>query len=540
MKNIVSGAAILGLVMFAHAALCQMQGQQRIDSLLSELPHHREDSNKVKILYNLSYDYFYINFDEGIKCGQQGLQLAEKLNWDYGKGNSLIAIGMNLRAKADYPAALTCYYKALTIFEKSGEQDRIAMVMGRIGFINTCQSNYSKAFEYEMKALSIDEKIGNNYGLERDLENIGEIYSAQGDFPEALKYYFKALKLAEQGNWKRRIAVDLTEIGEVYRLQHNYDSALGYSRRALEINQAIGDKLDFSLVLAHIGKTYQQKGIFDTALQYYTAAIKVSEEVKDKDGIGACYREIGQTYFSVFTAHATNGSRLEGSNMSNILACIHKSIEIDSEVHNLNELQHAYKTLSEIQAYNHDYQASLESHKKYIECRDSVFSAEKTKTITSIELEYAFNLQKDSLNTQARVTEERLKIEKKNRRKEQLYYMSGIVVLLAFSLFVIRSNRTQRKLNNTITTLVNEQEKTIEQRTAALNQSNQKLRELISFNAHQIREPLTRITGAFLVKQHIDKDEFYDEYLPLLEKASNDLDQAIKDVLERTQENLHT
>ena len=76
---------------------------------------------------------------------------------------------------------------------------------------------------------------------------------------------------------------------------------------------------------------------------------------------------------------------------------------------------------------------------------------------------------------------------------------------------------------------------------AALNRSlvhsNKKLRELISFNAHQIREPLTRITGAMSVREYVDSaDEFMSEFMPQMEKAANDLDNAIKDVLERAQE----
>ena len=59
----------------------QLQGQPLIDSLLRQLPKANEDTTKVKLLNDLSLSFYSINPDEGLKFGQQGLALAEKLNW---------------------------------------------------------------------------------------------------------------------------------------------------------------------------------------------------------------------------------------------------------------------------------------------------------------------------------------------------------------------------------------------------------------------------------------------------------------------------
>jgi hypothetical protein len=63
----------------------QLEGQDRIDSLLSQLPKANEDTNKVKLLIDLSHTYYSINPDEGLNFGKQGLALAEKLNWKKGR-----------------------------------------------------------------------------------------------------------------------------------------------------------------------------------------------------------------------------------------------------------------------------------------------------------------------------------------------------------------------------------------------------------------------------------------------------------------------
>ena len=71
------------------------------------------------------------------------------------------------------------------------------------------------------------------------------------------------------------------------------------------------------------------------------------------------------------------------------------------------------------------------------------------------------------------------------------------------------------------------QELVIEERTAELAQKNAKLIELIQFNAHNIREPLTRILGLADLIKIFPADEIQQELLPALLISCTDLDEAI-------------
>ena len=85
----------------------QLQGKDRIDSLLRQLPKASEDTNKVKLLIDLSHTYYSINPDEGLKFGKQGLALAEKLDWKKGIANACRTIAGNYGyGKSDYATAL--------------------------------------------------------------------------------------------------------------------------------------------------------------------------------------------------------------------------------------------------------------------------------------------------------------------------------------------------------------------------------------------------------------------------------------------------
>jgi len=59
---------ILIIIVYVHKqSLAQLEGQGRIDSLLGELPKANEDTNKVKLLIDLSHTYYSINPDDGLK-----------------------------------------------------------------------------------------------------------------------------------------------------------------------------------------------------------------------------------------------------------------------------------------------------------------------------------------------------------------------------------------------------------------------------------------------------------------------------------------
>lgn len=79
--------------------------------------------------------------------------------------------------------------------------------------------------------------------------------------------------------------------------------------------------------------------------------------------------------------------------------------------------------------------------------------------------------------------------------------------------------------------LVSEQEQIIVRRTQELAEANKKLVELVQYNAHSLREPLTRLMGAMMIAEYMERDEFFDEIWPPMGKAVNDLDKRILEVI---------
>jgi len=97
----------------------------------------------------------------------------------------------------------------------------------------------------------------------------------------------------------------------------------------------------------------------------------------------------------------------------------------------------------------------------------------------------------------------------------------------------------------TIEKLIWEQEEIIHTRTGQLEEANAKLVaantkliELIQYNSHSLREPLTRVMGAMNIREYMEREEYDTDIWPEIQRAVNDLDIRIKAVINFAEESV--
>ena len=100
---------------------------------------------------------------------------------------------------------------------------------------------------------------------------------------------------------------------------------------------------------------------------------------------------------------------------------------------------------------------------------------------------------------------------------------------------LIHSHKKLEESNALISTLLLQQEITIDDRTQALKRLNTRLVDLIQFNSHNIREPLSRIMGLMSLYKLMPNEDFFAEYWSLLEECVNDMDKTIRQVITKTE-----
>ena len=165
---------LLLLLLICSTAFAQRKvGQARLDSLLAELPRAKPDTNRVRLLYAITSEYYYSKSSEGINYASQALALAQRMTWKKGMASAYTILGNQYLMKSNYPQALTAYLSGLKIAEELKDKNLISPLTGNVGFIYMLLTNYSQALIYSKKALKGYEELGDKEKLASALDIMG-------------------------------------------------------------------------------------------------------------------------------------------------------------------------------------------------------------------------------------------------------------------------------------------------------------------------------------------------------------------------------
>ena len=462
----------------------QLEGQGRIDSLLGELPKAHEDTNKIKLLIDLSHTNYAINPDEGLRFGKQGLALAEKLAWKKGIGNACRTIAGNYSyGKSDYATALKYSLQALQQFREIKDKLGTARILSDIGVIHWYQANYPNALKYYFDALRIHEEMENKPDIAVTLCNIGIVYNSQKDYQKALTYITKANEIDEKMGNKSGMAANLGDIGELYRNLNNHEKALEYILKSLQLYKELGDKNGIARDLGNIGTIYTEQENYSKALEYHLQSLEISEELGVKIETAASLGNIGKIYLEM--AKKATGKH-SSSTLQKAKIYIDSAIQICKEIGDLNALSANYKQLSDIQTLLGDNKNALTSYKNFTLLKDSIFNLEKNKKLTETAMQYAF----DKKEAAARAEQEKKDTRQRNIRNS---FIAGVAVLLLLLIALINRYRYKHKANKELAAayenLKNTQQQLVQsEKMAAFGVMAKRM-------AHEIQNPLNFVNN---------------------------------------------
>ncbi len=462
------------ILIIPFSGYTQTHGQPLADSLLKELNSDKyrsiEDTNKVKLMNALSVCYSQIKSDDGIKYGQQSLALATKLNWKKG-------------------------------------------IAGANG-------------------------------------HLADGYMFKGDYSNALKYLLVKTKSAEAaGGDKKELIEDYRDIGLCYSEKTNYEKASDYYFKALDKAKELGDAIEIARISANISICFEDRGDYSKAKEYLMKAFQASKSTN----VGSFFNKIGEN--SLIPGHVFKAAQMRKGleNLESTIA-INSGNTGDSSKATEFMLKEGISDFYEkkIAAAENEsereqirYEEKLKEAEIQYDFERKAAAAEAQKKLEEQDLKYAYD-QKTATAEQARLQAEHDKkkddeLNAANLKTERSYRFAAIAFasfLLVIAAIILYAYRQKHKANNIIKKLAAEQEQTIAARTWELAEANEKrahanrkLVELVQFNAHRMREPLTRIMGAMTIMEHLSPEEFCKEITPEIDRAVKDLDNSIMQVI---------
>lgn len=284
----------------------------------------KEDTNKVKLLNNLSSSYAAGSYaDTALVYAQQALELAKKLNYENGIFWSEIFVGGSLGILGNYPLALDHDFKALALAKKMNRTREMCYGNGSLAEIYYYMGEYNTSLKYVREVIKIGKelfRIENNiywmwlwtarafHGLNEGDSAIlyakkayemikgidfpyaksaicpvlGNAFAGKINYDSALFYYRMGISLSIQSHTETHLIDNYYGIAEVYKATGNLDSALWYSKKIL--NEKITKSYPAGLLKAAnmLADIYESKNNPDSTLKYLKTAIAIKDSLSSR------------------------------------------------------------------------------------------------------------------------------------------------------------------------------------------------------------------------------------------------------------------
>jgi tetratricopeptide (TPR) repeat protein len=381
--------------------------------------------------------FFYLSeYDSSMVYNERALNIFKNLKDSIRYNEVLISIGNIFQNRGMYIESAKYFEKAYNSFISLGYNKTISGLMTNISSSYFQQANYKKALDFSLKALTIAI-------TERDLTcqansyyTIGMIYYQLGEYDKANENYDKATKIYTVLN-------DNASIGAIYDLQaliyiseNKMDSAIKFYEKSLSI--ASGTKyLSFQAnIKNNMGDWYYRNAKYDQALKYFSSAKELYGHLKDNSGLSLTMIGLGMTYMKLNQLEQARNNIIQGYNLSNSI--------IDPDLK-----KQASKALSDLFEEENDYKNALVYYKIYKNMADSVLNRSNIEKVTSVQMQYEFDIEQKQLeNIQIQKDlEHKLEIKQVKARRLLILLISIAIITSLSITFLLYRNRQKSKID---------------------------------------------------------------------------------------------
>lgn len=372
---------VFSLILFLFSIPLHAQ-TEALDSLYRALNLTMDKDQRIEYLNLIAFE---LRREDPVKAGamvEEALELAKRADNRKGMAFALTTKGYLLENTDDFAQALNCYLEALNLYIETGHSDQIAPLHYSIGSLYKTLGDYQKAIESCMAGLKIYESNEDKNGIAQIYRVMGSIYKYNSEFEKSLYYYFNGLKLNEELGNMSGLANSYNNIGVVYFLMNEFENALNFYHKSLTINLAHNIESEAAINYGNIGVAYLQLEQMDSALYYITIRYNLALDSNDKKGTAVSLEAFGDYYFKM-------------KDYTRAVEYYNRGLRQSREIGTLEVTKQILKSLSDLYEEKADHKQASEYFKSYINLRDSLLNQETLRRIEQIEMEYAYERERD-------------------------------------------------------------------------------------------------------------------------------------------------
>ncbi|MEO9871503.1 tetratricopeptide repeat protein [Ekhidna sp.] len=413
-------------------------GQSTTDSLRQLLSRNPTDTLRIDALNHLSEMFYNSGTDTSVLLAKQAAELSTKIDYKKGLATAYHNFATNFLYDRKLDSALSYYEKALKLRTEINDIRSIANTVNNLGVIYYVKNNYAGALYYYQKSLKLKLELGDSLKASSTLNNIGNIYGEQEKHDLALKYYNQSLEIKEKQHEDEpeKLSSTLNNIGATYQELKEYSKALIYLERAFNINllDSSGTNCEKVTTAINIGICYRELNELEKGLEYLNLAYIY--------GLGCDHPfNTSLALLEIAKLHRMKGMISQAENE------MIRSYEM-AESHDLKvRSEEASKALYELYKEKGNVTKAFEYLEIATQLKNELFDEDLTEQLTTMELNYQFEIERDSLEHQKQAELLTVHAQLENQRFFKNLIILGLIVAIAF-LFIIYRNFLLKKSAN--------------------------------------------------------------------------------------------
>ncbi len=359
--------------------------------------------------------------------------LEKKINKQ--KADALSGLANCYQEKEDYISSILAFNRALACYQREG--DSLAMAISRLNNGNNFfhLSQYPEALDNYQKAAAIFNKLDDLRGEAFCYNNIGSIHSEIGNLDLSIEYWNKTLTIKKALSDSLSIAKTFNNLGVAYKKQKKYDLAFSTLNQALKVFKSLENLKGVAMVYMNMANIFQRKEEFEKALRYSRLSLEMKRMIGDETGMALVYGNISMILNSMERYTKAKQAAESG-------------IELALRTGALAALKNNYSNLSLAYAGLNNMVQAYQFVLKYEEIKDSLFSIEKNKEFTRLEMQYQVKSKQQEIEKQQALVKKKEAIAEKNRTERNA--MFGGIVLMVLLLIVVLHSYIQKRKDNAI------------------------------------------------------------------------------------------
>jgi serine phosphatase RsbU (regulator of sigma subunit) len=442
---------------------------REMDSLSALVKTAKEDTNKVKLLYQLSE---ICDEADILKYAEPAYMLARQLAFKKGIGDAANNMGYAFRNKGDIPRSIQYFKEALDIRKEINDSTGIAYSLNNLALVYNHQGNIGLALSYYQQSLVMQQELHDTLGIATAYNNLGLMHFNQNDYAKALDFYEKSYEQVKLLGKKSRQAYCLNNMGTVFKKMGQDQKALDVYKQAAVLQEEVHDVDGLAYTYDHMGLLYQTKKTLDSSLKYHDKSRVLWEGIANKLGMSYAYNNLADVYM-LMNDYGKAGIYAE------------KGFALSNELGFPENISGASLALSKIYFEKGRYKEAYQMHLLFKRMSDSISSQETRRSTLKNQMEFEFGMKEQAQKSEQDKKDALANEELARQKVVRNSFIGGFLLMLLMGTVVLRGYRQKQKAN----ILLEEKNELIAQQKELVEEKNKDITDSINY-AKKIQEAL--------------------------------------------------